>query len=107
MEQRQRVLGHGAVVSGLDEVFRGACATMGERKPMATEAESDLTCPAELPFLESLSWFDRDYRKLEPLDMLRRYEAGWRHRGVLGEPSEEELRFIRALVCRFGSVLDV
>jgi hypothetical protein len=63
--------------------------------------------PRELPFLASISWFDRLYRELPPEDMLRRYEAGWRHLGVLGEPSAEELRFIRELVARYGSYLDV
>ena len=42
-------------------------------------AEIELRVPAELP-----------YRRLEPLEMLSRYEAGWRYLGVLGEPSPEE-----------------
>jgi hypothetical protein len=63
--------------------------------------------PRELPFLASLSWSDRRYRELSPLDMLRRYEAGWRHLGVLADPSEEELGFIRALVARYGSWIRV
>ena len=71
------------------------------REPVA----DDLSVPEHLPFLASLSWFDRDYRDLAPLDMLRRYEAGWRHLGVLGDPSPEEWAFIRALVARFGSFL--
>ncbi len=73
----------------------------------AATSTADVPTPAELPFLEAISWFDADYRDLAPLDILRRYEAGWRHLGVLGEPSPEEQRFIRALVQRFGSVLDV
>jgi len=74
----------------------------------AQEAElGALKVPAELPFLASISWFDRLYRELPPDEMLRRYEAGWRHLGVLGEPSDEELGFIRELVARFGSWLDV
>lgn len=67
----------------------------------------DLALPDRLPFLESLSWFDRNYRDLPLLDILRRYESGWRYLGVLGEPTPEEWDFIRALVARFGSVLDV
>jgi hypothetical protein len=63
--------------------------------------------PRELPFLASLSWSDRRYRELPPDDMLRRYEAGWRHLGVLADPSEEELQFIRALVARYGSWIRV
>jgi hypothetical protein len=63
--------------------------------------------PNELPFLESLSWFDVGWRELSPLDMLRRYERGWRQRGVTADPSVEELAFVRALARRFGSILDV
>lgn len=70
-------------------------------------AAPDIAVPEHLPFLASLSWFDRLYRELPPLDMLRRYEAGWRHLGVLADPSPEEWDFIRALVSRFGSHLHV
>lgn len=70
-------------------------------------AEAELRMPEELPFLASVSWFDVKYRDLDPLEMLSRYEAGWRYRGVLGEPSPEEERFIKALATRFGSILDV
>lgn len=69
--------------------------------------EVDVSPPPRLPFLESLSWSDREWRALLPIDMLRRYESGWRHIGVTGEPTVEELRFIRALVERYGSFLDV
>jgi hypothetical protein len=66
----------------------------------------EITVPAELPFLASLSWSDRGWRALGPLEMLRRYESGWRNEGVLAEPSVEEQVFIRALVQRFGSIVD-
>lgn len=66
-----------------------------------------LAVPEALPFLESLSWFDARWRELSALEMLQRYEKGWRHRGVTGDPSAEELSFVRALIARFGSVLDV
>lgn len=79
----------------------------GEAGRAAGEGVGEIAVPERLPFLESISWFDALYRELSPLDMLRRYEAGWRHKGVLGEPSAEEERFIRALARRFGSVLDV
>jgi hypothetical protein len=62
--------------------------------------------PTRLPLLESISWFDADPYALEPLDMLRRYEAGWRHAGVLGDATPEELAYVRALARAFGSVLD-
>lgn len=70
-------------------------------------ATLDISLPQELPFLESLSWSDQRYRDLALLDILRRYEAGWRHLGVLADPSPEEWDFIRALVARFGSHLSV
>lgn len=74
---------------------------------MRSNLETDLSIPDRLPFLESISWFDRNYRNLALLDMLRRYEAGWRYKGVLADPSPEELDFIRALVRRYKSFLDV
>lgn len=74
-------------------------------KPEA--AARDIAIPEDLPFLKSLSWSDRGYRDLSPLDMLRRYESGWRHLGVLADPSPEEWELIRALVARFGSFLRV
>ncbi len=70
-------------------------------------ATVEIAIPERLPFLESISWFDRDYRVLSPLDMLQRYEAGWRWQGVLTDPSSEEWAFIRELVQRYGSYLDV
>lgn len=74
---------------------------------MRSDLADDISIPDRLPFLESISWFDRTYRNLPPLDMLRRYEAGWRHKGVLADPSPEELEFIRELVKRYKSFLDV
>lgn len=71
------------------------------------ETKAPLQIPDSLPFLESISWFDRNFRALAPLDMLRRYEAGWRHKGVLADPSPEEMAFIRELVRQFGSFLNV
>ncbi len=69
--------------------------------------EKAVAIPVHLPFLESLSWFDREWRALAPIDMLRRYEGGWRNVGVTADPSEEELEFIRDLIGRYGSFLDV
>lgn len=72
-------------------------------RPQATTLQP----PTDLPFLASVSWFDRDFRNLTPLEMLRRYEAGWRYLGVLADPSPEEWRFIRELVASYGSVIRV
>lgn len=74
---------------------------------MPTPEANRLHPPSDLPFLASVSWFDRDFRNLTPLEMLRRYEAGWRYLGVLADPSLEEWRFIRELVATYGSVIRV
>ena len=66
-----------------------------------------LLVPEDLPFLESLSWFDTRWRELSPFEMLQRYERGWRHRGVTADLSAGETAFVRVLVLRFGSALDV
>lgn len=76
-------------------------------KPSSEAAAPEISIPEDLPFLKSISWFDQSYRDLPLIDILRRYEAGWRHKGVLADPSPEELDFIRALVARFGSFLNV
>jgi hypothetical protein len=76
-------------------------------EPSRPPVTDEIPVPDQLPFLKSISWFDQDYRNLSPLDMLRRYEASWRHLGVLADPSPEEWELIKALVKRFGSMLDV
>jgi len=76
-------------------------------KPSGEAAAPNIAVPENLPFLKSLSWSDRSFRDLPPLDILRRYESGWRHLGVLADPSPEEWELIRALVARFGSFLRV
>jgi hypothetical protein len=85
----------------------GAVMTTTADPRHEAQAEKDLRAPDDLPFLESISWFDCRYRDLSPLDMLRRYESGWRYLHALAEPSAEEWRFIRRLVERYGSTLDV
>lgn len=75
-------------------------------QPDAAPAEG-LRVPEHLPLLEALSWFDLEWRGLAPMDMLRRYEAGRRDKGVVADPSPEELVFIRALAHRYGSTLDI
>lgn len=63
--------------------------------------------PSKLPFLEAISWFDSDPYALSPIDMLRRYESGWRYLDVLGTLSAEERSYLGALVLEHGSYLDV
>ncbi|MEZ4224637.1 MAG: hypothetical protein R3B13_27045 [Polyangiaceae bacterium] len=72
-----------------------------------TENAPELRVPERLPLLEALSWFDKDWRQLSTIDMLRRYESGWRQKGVIADASDEELVFIRELVRRHGSFLHV
>lgn len=79
---------------------------MSALTPVAGAARH-LVVPNELPFLESLSWFDCRWRELSAIEMLQRYERGWRHRGVMAELSAEEVTFVRALIHCFGSVIDV
>ena len=71
------------------------------------EPEVEILIPDELPLLESISWFDRLWRDLSPLDMLRRYESGWRWLGITCDPTQKEWEFIRALAARFGSHLRI
>jgi hypothetical protein len=63
--------------------------------------------PRKLPLLEAISWSDADPYALSPLEMLKRYESGWRHRGVLADASTEELAYIATLASVFGSHLRV
>jgi hypothetical protein len=63
--------------------------------------------PRKLPLLEAISWFDADPYALSPLEMLKRYESGWRHRGVLADASAEELAYVATLANVFGSHLRV
>ncbi len=63
--------------------------------------------PDQLPFLEALSWFDQQPRKLTRRQMLERYESGWRHLGVIGTPSPEERVFLQALIDEYGSFLRI
>lgn len=61
--------------------------------------------PEELPFLKSICWQVKDIKNFTPEEMLISYERGWQYLNVLGEPSEEELVFIKELVQRYGSWL--
>jgi hypothetical protein len=79
---------------------------MGVITPL-TDTTIPVHVPEDLPFLESLSWFDTRWRELSALEMLKRYERGFRHLGVTADLSTEEAAFLRALVRQFGSDLDV
>lgn len=74
--------------------------------PNGTDTESaPLEIPAKLPFLKAVSWQISDVKRFTPEEMLISYERGWKYRGALGEPSSEELRFIKQLVNSYGSWL--
>lgn len=61
--------------------------------------------PEELPFLKAICWQVDNVKNFTLEEMLISYERGWRYLDVLGEPSSEELAFIKALVQRYGSWL--
>lgn len=61
--------------------------------------------PEDLPFLKAICWQIADVTNFTPEEMLISYERGWRYLGVVGEPSLEELLFIKRLVQRYGSWL--
>lgn len=64
-----------------------------------------ITIPQKLPFLEAISWQNSDVQHLTPAEMLCRYERGWEYRGILGNLSEEELRFVKTLANYYNSWL--
>lgn len=59
--------------------------------------EINLEIPTQLPFLEAICWQTSNVKQFTPNEMLNRYERGWHYRGVLAEPSKEELAFIEQL----------
>lgn len=74
---------------------------------MLEEKQNDfnINLPDKLPFLKSICWQIRDIKRLNFKEMLGLYEDGWHYLGVLGEPSPEELRFIKQLIQHYGSWL--
>lgn len=64
-----------------------------------------LQIPEKLPFLKAICWQFESIKNFTPEEMLISYERGWRYLDVLGEPSLEELVFIKELVQRYGSWL--
>ena len=66
---------------------------------------SHIKVPEELPFLKAICWQIRDVKRLDLREMLGLYEDGWHYLGVLGEPSSEELQFIKQLIQQYDSWL--
>ena len=65
----------------------------------------EIEIPQELPFLKAICWQSADIKNFTPKEMLISYERGWHYLDVLGEPSSEELLFIKRLIQRYGSWL--
>ncbi len=59
----------------------------------------------QLPFLNALCWQIADIDRLTRSEILQTYERGWRHLGVIAQPSDEEWQFIRDLSNQYGSWL--
>jgi hypothetical protein len=60
-----------------------------------------------LPFLTSLCWqgVQSSIAHLSEQDMLNLYERNWRLRGVMADPSEQEMIFIRRIAAEYHSWL--
>ncbi len=60
-----------------------------------------------LPFLTSLCWQGSQpaIGHLSEPDILNLYERNWRLRGVMAEPSEQEITFIRRIAAEYHSWL--
>ena len=56
-----------------------------------------LKIPQSLPLLEGLCWNIKNPYSLSPQEMLGIYEERWRFLNVLGSPSDEEIKYIKAI----------
>jgi hypothetical protein len=67
----------------------------------------DLLQLEQLPFLTSLCWQGEraSIAHLSELDILNLYERNWRLRGVMADPSEQEVMFIRRIAAEYCSWL--
>ena len=59
--------------------------------------------PTKLPLLEALCWNIKYPYQMSPEDMLGIYERYWRFNGVLANPSQEEIAFIKELSNYYNS----
>lgn len=62
-----------------------------------------LSIPGRLPFLSAICWQTKDVRAFSPVEMLERYERGWRYRGVVADLDPEEREFVKRIATHFGS----
>ena len=59
--------------------------------------------PTKLPLLEALCWNIKYPYQMSPEDMLGIYERYWRFNGVLANPSQEEIAFIKEISNYYNS----
>ena len=63
--------------------------------------------PDKLPFLESICWQTGNVYKFTPLEMLSRYERGWKYRNLFNNLKDDELEFIKKIAEFYDSWLKV
>lgn len=61
--------------------------------------------PETLPFLEAICWQTENVYRLDPEQMLSRYERGWRYRKLFNNLKDQELDFLKQLAKRYNSWL--
>jgi hypothetical protein len=61
----------------------------------------------QLPFLNALCWQISDVKNLTDIEIIQTYERGWRHLGILAQPSNEEWQLIRDLSYQYQSWLQI
>ena len=72
-------------------------SSMETNLELGRKPKPGLTVPDKLPLLEGLCWNIAYPYRLTPQEMLSIYEQRWRFKGMLGEPSLEEIEFIQKL----------
>lgn len=63
--------------------------------------------PDNLPFLESICWQTANVYEFTPLEMLGRYERGWKYRNLFDNLGDDELKFIKKIAEFYDSWLQV
>ena len=61
--------------------------------------------PEKLPFLEAICWQTENVYRLNPEQMLSRYERGWRYRNLFNNLEGQELSFLKQLAKQYNSWL--
>ncbi len=84
----------------IQDINRGKVDRMIRKK---SPDEKNVPIPARLPFLSAICWQTKDIRKFSPIEMLERYERGWRYKGVIADLGDEEREFISRIAKTYGS----